>query len=185
MTVRRSILAFGLIASLFAFMAVAGVAAAVDPVTVQLRVQNGSGQSGTATLTDMNNGTTRVVVDLAGSPAGPQPLHIHPGTCNSLGPVLYPLTNLANGKSETMVNAPLSAMLAAPHAVNAHKSPQEAAVYVSCGEIVAQATTPTATPRTGGGGMTNGASPLTLAAIMSLLTLVVAGATYTVRRRAA
>ena len=184
MKLRRLTLVFGLVLGLLTFVALSGSAgAAVDPVTVQLKAQNGSNQSGTATLTDMGNNTTKVVVDLANSPAGPQPLHIHDGTCANLNPTpKYPLTSLANGKSETTVNVSLSALLAAPFAINAHKSTTEAAVYVSCGEIVAQA--PTAAPRTGGGGMaSNDRSPLAWAAIAALLTITVVGATYALRRQ--
>jgi hypothetical protein len=166
------------------FVALAGSAgAAVDPVTIQLKTQNNSGQSGTATLTDMGNNTTKVVVDLANSPAGPQPLHIHEGTCTNLtAQPKYPLTSLMNGKSETTVQVALSDLLASPFAVNAHKSTTEAAVYVACGEIVAAA--PTATPRTGGGGMASNSSPLAWGAMAALLTITVAGATYALRRRA-
>jgi hypothetical protein len=191
--IRRLTLALGLALSLLTFVALAANASAANPITIQVKTQNNSGQAGTATLTDMGNGTTRVVVDLANSPAGPQPIHIHEGTCANLTPqVKFPLTNMVNGKSETMVNVPLATILASPHSINVHKSPQEAAVYVSCGEVVAQtaatttpaATTPGATPRTGGGGMASGSSPLAWGALAALLTTVVAGATYTLRRRA-
>jgi hypothetical protein len=183
---RRLTLVFGLILGLLTFVALAGSAgAAVDPVTIQLKAQNGSGQAGTATLTDMGNNTTKVVVELTNSPAGPQPLHIHDGTCANLTATpKYPLTSLANGKSETtLTNVSLSALLAAPFAINAHKSTTEAAVYVSCGEIVAAA--PAATPRTGGGGMASNSSPLAWAAIAALLTITVVGVTFALRRRAA
>lgn len=184
MKLRRLTLALGMILSLVAFVALAGGAAAADPLTIQLKTQNNSGQSGTATLTDLGNNQTKVVVDLANSPAGPQPLHIHEGTCANLtAQPKYPLTNLANGKSETTVAVSLSALLAAPFAINAHKSTTEAAVYVACGEIVAAA--PTATPRTGGGGMAQNGSPLALGAMAALLIVTVAGATYALRRRVA
>ena len=42
---------------------------AADPVTVTLKPQNGSGESGTATLTD-EGGKTKVVVSVTGQPAG-------------------------------------------------------------------------------------------------------------------
>lgn len=188
MRIRRLTLALGLALSLLTSVALAASASSNDTVTIQIKTQNNSGQAGTATLTDMGNGTTRVVVDLANSPAGPQPIHIHEGTCANLTPqVKFPLTNMVNGKSETMVNVPLATILASPHAVNTHKSPQEAAVYVACGEVVAQtpaATAPAATPRTGGGGMAPGTSPLVWGAAAALLTTVIAGAAYTLRRRA-
>ncbi len=48
--------------------------------------QNGSGQDGNTVLTG-EAGKTRVAIDLKSSPAGPQPVHIHQGTCANLGPV--------------------------------------------------------------------------------------------------
>ena len=45
---------------------------------------NGSGQDGTATLTDLGDGTTLVAVALANVSASLQPLHIHEGTCAAL-----------------------------------------------------------------------------------------------------
>ena len=132
----------------------------------------------------MGNGTTKVIVDTTGGSACPQPIHIHEGTCAALNPsVKYALTSMVNGKSETTVNVALSAILASPHSVNVHKSAQEAAVYVSCGEIVAAM--PIAAPRTGGGGMADGGNPLAWGAMAALLTVTVAGAAYSLRRRAA
>lgn len=166
--------------SLVAFVALVSTALAADPLTLQLRVQNNSGQSGTAILTDLGNNTTKVVIDLgANSPAGPQPAHLHTGTCSNLGAVKYPLTNVANGKSETTVNVALSALLAEPYAVNVHKSTTEAAIYVSCAEVVQ---TPTAAPRTGGGYAAN-QSPLLWVGTALLLIVTIAGTTYVLRRR--
>jgi Tol biopolymer transport system component len=110
--------------------------APVASLRLSLAAQNGSGQDGTATLTDLGDGTTLVAVALANPPAVPQPLHIHPGTCAALAArVAHPLANAVGGASETVVGAPLAALLAAPHAINAHKSPQEAAIFVACGDI--------------------------------------------------
>lgn len=200
--IQTSMLALGLLAATAAVSPVAAVGptALVDPVTIQLGAQNNSGIAGSATLTDLGNNQTRVVIAVTGFTAGtPSPVHIHEGTCTTLNPaVKFPLTNLVDGKSETTVPVALSAVLAAPHAINAHKSAQEASVYVSCGNVVAASTTgtggqpatgttgqqPTAAPRTGGGGMSsdNTASML-LAALAALLTLGVAGTTGLLRRR--
>lgn len=107
-------------------------------VTVPLAAQNDSGQSGTATLTADGN-QTRVVIDLANSPAGPQPAHIHTGTCATLGGVAFNLEFPRDGKSTSTVNTPLSALQTGGFAINVHKSPQEASVYVACGNIPAAA----------------------------------------------
>ena len=117
-------------------------ASAQQAVTVQLSPQNSSGITGTATLTPMGD-QTRVVLTLAGAGAGPEPAHIHAGTCADLDPTpKWPLTSVANGVSDTMVNAKLSDIQASATAINIHKSPQEISVYVACGDI------PTAAPAT-------------------------------------
>lgn len=156
-------------------------------VTVSLGEQNGSSQSGTATLTDMGDSTT-VVVTISNGTSEPQPAHIHPGSCANLNPKpLYPLKSLVNGTSETTVPAKLSEIANGSMAINVHKSGTEVATYVSCGDIKALATgggTPSGTPvgegtpgeygtpgmpRTG-----NGDTP-TFVALIALLGLSLAG----------
>lgn len=124
-----------LLMALISVGTLADPASAQQAVTVQLTPQNNSGISGTATLTPMGQ-QTRVELKLNGAGAGPQPAHIHEGTCTNLNPApKYPLTNVVNGSSETTLNIPLSTIQAAQLAVNVHKSPQEITVYVACGDI--------------------------------------------------
>lgn len=113
-----------------------GLSQAAGPVTVPLAPQNNSGESGTATLTE--EGTkTKVVVAVNGAPAGvPQPLHVHKGTCAQLDPKpAYGLTTMNGGKSETTIDVALPALQKGGFAINGHKSAQEAATYVFCGNI--------------------------------------------------
>lgn len=107
-------------------------------VTIPLEALNNSGQSGTVALTDRGDGTTRVVVTVGNAPPGvEQPLHIHEGSCANLNPKpVFPLQNLVNGRSESVAQVALSDLLAKPYAVVAHKSAQEAAIYVTCGNLV-------------------------------------------------
>ena len=109
---------------------------AAGPVTVTLKPQNNSGESGTATLSD-EGGKTKVVVSVTGQPAStPQPMHIHKGTCATLDPKpTYGLPTLIDGKSEATVDVALNDLQAGGFAINGHKSAQEASVYVYCGEI--------------------------------------------------
>jgi hypothetical protein len=116
---------------------------AQQSVTIALSPQNGSGQSGTAVLTSEGAGT-RVVITLSNAP-GPHPAHIHTGSCPNPGAVVYPLTSVTNGRSETVVAASLSDILRAPHAINVHKSPQEIPVYTACGNVTAPASSGTST----------------------------------------
>ncbi len=106
-------------------------------VTINLAQQNSTGQSGIAILTASGN-QTEVVMQLSTGPAGPtieQPVHIHSGTCANLGGVVYGLTNLVNGRSVTMVNVSLAALLNGTFAINAHKSGAEASTYTACGQV--------------------------------------------------
>jgi hypothetical protein len=105
-------------------------------VKVELGEQNGSGQSGTATLTPMGDGKTQVTIELSNPPADPQPAHIHKGTCAKLDPTpAFPLENVEGGSSETDVEVSLEDLQGAAYAVNVHKSEADAGTYVACGEI--------------------------------------------------
>ncbi|MDW8060685.1 MAG: hypothetical protein RMK01_11490 [Thermomicrobium sp.] len=136
-------------------------------MTIVLREQSGSGQSGTAVLTAMGN-QTRVVVTLSNPPAGVvQPAHIHEGTCANLNPQpRYPLQSLSGGRSETVVDVPLSQLLAGQFAINVHKSQQEITTYVACGEIRAQLA-----PATGRAGRSRPLGTLALVGAVGLLLL--------------
>jgi hypothetical protein len=125
------------LAGLLALFALTSAIAFAHDAEVTLTEQNGSGQNGTAELTDMGDGTTKVVLVISSNTADPQPAHIHNGTCAALDPKpVYPLTSVVNGKSETIVNASIAELLSKPYAINVHKSAAEASVYVSCGSIV-------------------------------------------------
>jgi hypothetical protein len=106
-------------------------------VTVTLNELNGSGMSGTATLTAVGDKQTRVVITATGATAGDHPAHIHAGTCDTLNPnPLFPLNNVdANGHSDTTIDVALSQLTGGGFAINVHKSAQEIGVYVMCGNI--------------------------------------------------
>ena len=92
-------------------------------VTVNLDEQNGSGESGTATLTPVSSTSTKVVVELSNPPSDPQPAHIHPGTCANLDPTpKYALPNIVDGKVEATVPVGLEQLQAGEFALNVHKS---------------------------------------------------------------
>jgi hypothetical protein len=99
----------------------------------------------------------------------------------------YPLTNLTNGKSDTVVDVSLSDLMSQSFAINAHKSAQDIATYVSCGNILraapaAAAGTTTTLPATGGGALAAHGHPslLPLAIVAGLLACA---AGFMVRRR--
>lgn len=124
--------------AMVALFALAGTSALAQgsSVTVTMEPQNNSGQSGTAVLQDMGDGTTKVTLNISGGSAVAQPAHIHDGPCATLNPKpKYPLTSVVNGTSETIVKQPLSDLADGTYAINVHKSATEASVYVSCGNI--------------------------------------------------
>ena len=103
-------------------------------VTIALDELNDSGQTGAATLI-ASGGQTTVVVSIAAGAAAAQPIHIHAGTCDTLGGVEFPLTAVAAGVSMTVVDSSLQALLDGEFAINVHESPDNAGNYVSCGTI--------------------------------------------------
>jgi Cu/Zn superoxide dismutase len=112
------------------------------PLTVPLKPENASGESGTATLTDTPAGL-RVVISLKGAPAAAQPAHIHMGSCANLNPTpKYPLSNVVAGKSTTVVKGIKIAQLVGKTAINVHKSLTDIPTYVACGDIASSAMAP-------------------------------------------
>lgn len=105
-------------------------------VTVTLSEQNKSGESGTATLMEVD-GKVKITLKLIGVLKDvTQPAHIHVGSCPDVGAVKYPLTSPVDGKSETMLDVTLDQLKSElPLGINVHKSASEAKVYVSCGDL--------------------------------------------------
>jgi hypothetical protein len=105
--------------------------------TVTLKTLNDSGVTGTAVLTDLGDGTTRVevTVDPAGYPD--MPAHIHPGTCTNLVPdPLYTLQNVVDGTSTTIVSEPIDDLFDHDLALNIHASTTDFPTYTACAELV-------------------------------------------------
>jgi Cu/Zn superoxide dismutase len=114
----------------------APAAAATSTLTLKLNAQNGSGENGTATLTQ-TAGAVNVVISIPNGPAGPQPAHIHDGTCDGILGVAYGLTSLANGNSTTVIKGiTIDQLLAGKYAINVHKSTDNMGNYVACANIV-------------------------------------------------
>ena len=133
-------LRFALLAAALASALVAVVYAAEAPksITIKMVAENGSGENGSATLTQVADGVL-VAVKLDNTPQGtPQPTHIHIGTCAKINKAPeYPLANTVNGASTSTVRGiALSDLLKGKYAINVHKSASELGTYVSCGNIV-------------------------------------------------
>jgi hypothetical protein len=108
------------------------------PLQIHLVAQNNSGETGTATLLDGEDG---LIVKVTMTPASDadQPAHIHVGTCDKLDPKpKYPLKTIHAGTSETTIpKVTIADLEKTPFAINVHKSTTDIPTYVSCGNIVA------------------------------------------------
>ena len=105
------------------------------PRTITLTTLNDSGVTGTVSFTDLRG---RTGVEVSVEPAGnlDMPAHIHPGTCDNLTPQpKYPLENVRNGVSKTVVPAPIDELFAGGLAVNIHKSNDDLKTYTACVDI--------------------------------------------------
>ena len=106
-----------------------------DDVTVELAEFDGSGQTGTATLT-ADGEQTRVVIAVDSPVSDSQPAHIHEGTCDDLTPEpAYGLPNVTAGSSDSTVDVSLDTLTDGEYAINLHMSDDDLATYTSCGEI--------------------------------------------------
>jgi Cu/Zn superoxide dismutase len=124
-------------AAFVAALSLSAMADAPQSLTIKMKALNGSGENGTATLTQQADGL-HVVVDLLHAPKDvPQPTHIHIGTCGNINKAPeYPLKNTVNGDATTVVpGVKLSDLMSGHYAVNVHKSTDDLATYVSCGNI--------------------------------------------------
>ncbi len=111
-------------------------AASGAPLVLPLNAQNGSGESGTATLQDTPDGVVVVLSLNGGNAAGPQPVHIHDGSCAKLGGVKYPLKNVTAGASSTTVpKLTIAKLQSGVYAINVHQSLTAVGTYVSCADL--------------------------------------------------
>ena len=84
------------------------------------------------------------------SDAEAHPAHIHAGTCDQLGEVVFPLADVVTQSGEDMgaagghpvkasevnhVDVPLQEILDGGHAINVHLSTEEIDTYIACGNI--------------------------------------------------
>src|SRR5258708_148783 len=104
--------------------------------TLNLSADNNSGQTGTATLSEVD-GKVTVTLNLTGEATGAsEPAHIHLGSCPNPGAVKYPLSSVVNGTSVTTLDVTLDQLKAMePLAINVHKSASQINWYISCGNL--------------------------------------------------
>jgi hypothetical protein len=104
-------------------------------LSLELTEQNGSQQSGTATLTPVGDERTKIEMELTNPPGVPQPAHVHPGPCDDLGDPVAALANVVRGRSETTVPLSFAELRRGDLVVHAHKSEREYEISVACAPI--------------------------------------------------
>jgi hypothetical protein len=121
---------------ILAIMLLAGGCATATTRTVELAPQNGSGVEGTATLTDLGAGRTRVEITVEPGGNPDMPAHVHTGTCDNMIPQpQYALVNVVDGRSTTEIAASLDELLGSEAAINLHQSNEAMDVSTACAEL--------------------------------------------------
>ena len=104
--------------------------------TIDLTTLNDSGVTGSVRLTDEGNGRTRVEVAVQDGGNHDMPAHLHPGTCAHLVPQpKFPLENVIDGRSVTVLAASFAEVTNGSLAVNLHRSVDDLASYTACADI--------------------------------------------------
>jgi hypothetical protein len=110
-------------------------AATTAPRNLNFVTLNDSGVTGSVEFRDVGG---RTEVEVRVEPAGnlDMPAHIHPGTCDDLTPQpKYPLENVRNGVSSTVVPAGIAELFAGQLALNIHRSNDDLRTYTACVDI--------------------------------------------------
>ncbi len=114
---------------------------ALSPLSLTLNAWQGSGESGSVTLTPLTPEQTQVQAQLTGTP-GPHLGFLHTGSCASMGAVVATLGALnvgtnGTGTLTTSVRLPLSILRDGNHFVAFHQASGNPGNAVACTDIPA------------------------------------------------
>jgi hypothetical protein len=125
-----------LAAAMIAAGAMTASGAAPASKTIAMHGLNGSGQDGTATITDQG-GKVLVSVRIANEPASAsEPSHVHFGKCPTIKAIpAYNVGPILDGKGKSVVALSWATINSGKHVVMVHKSSAEMGSYVSCANI--------------------------------------------------
>jgi hypothetical protein len=107
---------------------------------VPLMPLNNSGETGAALIASIGR-STRIAIDLHGEPTdASQPANVHDGTCHSVAAIRYPLNDVRNGQSTSLIPVTLAKLLVGRYVINVQSSAASLRApkdyhYVSCGEL--------------------------------------------------
>ncbi len=104
---------------------------------IWLEAPIGDYQTGWATLTETGDGL-RVELDLTPAEPVAQPAHIHVGTFDQMGAVVYPLENVIGGRSVSeLPGLTVEEIASGEYAMYVHFSFADFKTFTACGEIPA------------------------------------------------
>lgn len=102
----------------------------------QLSEMNSSGITGEAILTEYENNLFVAIKLVDYTPNISLPAHIHYGTCEELGEIIYPLMDVDSGESVTEIDTNFKELKKlTPIAINIHKSSNQMGTSVSCAQL--------------------------------------------------
>ena len=109
------------------------------PLTIPLSALNNSGESGTATITEVEGKTViTVVINNMPPDVRLQPMNIHTGSCSNLGGVKSSIADYISKThyaESTLRLSPKEFLAELPLAITVSKSPDDSKIYVACGDI--------------------------------------------------
>ena len=106
------------------------------PFTLAVAALGGSNLSGSATLAPLEDGRTRIEVQLPAD-GGDHPMHVHDGPCAEVDPVpWYALSDVQRGASGTDVTLTVADLTRTRKSILVHRSAQDLDTYVACADIV-------------------------------------------------
>lgn len=107
---------------------------------VNLAPANGTAAQGTATITANGNGTVTILVSMIGLGAGQHGFHIHQGSCEAQGPLIYDLQGLNAGAdgtatSTSTIKADFATITSGKYYFDIPNYITDSAYVASCGNI--------------------------------------------------
>lgn len=102
---------------------------------ISLSEPTGEFQYGEAVFREQGSGTF-VEVRVMPPEAVAQPIHVHRGSCEDVGPIIEPLEDVVDGRSATLLqDVTLDSLMDGSLLVNVHLSFSDISVFTACGEI--------------------------------------------------
>ncbi len=113
---------------------------AARSLKVSLRPLNNTKVIGTGVITEGDDGTVTVTLQIENLDPGQHLAHVHEGSCLQQGPIVYPLTPLQAGpdgkaSSTATFKADFNSITGGRYYLNVHNSQGDAIPSASCGEI--------------------------------------------------